>query len=63
MSSPHTGPGPDQATRGEPRIDYGDPPAPIEASICALTCADEAIWADEPADGEPVSAPSAHVHP
>jgi hypothetical protein len=24
--------------------DYGDPPAPIEASTSALSCADEAVW-------------------
>lgn len=62
MSSPHPEPGPIDSLRREPRIDYGDPPAPIEASICALTCADDDVWADETADGEPVAALSAHVH-
>ena len=42
-------------------VDYGDPPPAVEASISALTCADEAFWGGDDPDGAPYRADSAHV--
>lgn len=49
--------------RGGTSVDYGEPPAAIDASISALTCADEAIWDELEPDTGQVGSKSAHVHP
>jgi hypothetical protein len=48
---------------GETSVDYGEPPAAIDASISALTCADDAVWGDTEPDTDLIGSKSAHVLP
>lgn len=61
--SDHATEGRPPVDRGETAVDYGEPPQAIDASISALTCADDAIWDDSDPDADLIGSKSAHVHP